>query len=326
MKCEGALFVTLNETDFHVPEIVICEFMDEAVAADLARAFDVLYDAALVDDPAALKQALPAARALIVRNRTRVDGALLDAAPRLEVIGRLGVGLDNIDLAACAARGIPVCPATGANAVAVAEYVIAGIFMLRRDAYFASDAVLRGDWPRTDLIGGEVRDCRLGLVGFGAIARAVAERARPLGMAVAAYDPLLDAQDPAWDALGVPSKPLDDLLRDSDVISLHTPLTEATRHLIDGAKLALMPRHAILINAARGGIVDEAALAAALRAGALGGAMLDVFETEPLPAGSGLQGVPNLILTPHIAGLTHESAKAVSAVTAANVRRVLTGG
>ena len=304
-------------------DIVITEFMDEAVVAALAEDYAVTYDPELVHRPDALAGCLGETRALIVRSHTQVRPPLLDVAPKLVVVGRLGVGLDNIDLDACAARGIEVCPATGANAVAVAEYVIAGILMLRRGAYHATNQVRAGAWPRLDLIGGEVSGCRLGLIGFGGIARAVAAQARALGMAVCAFDPFLPANDPAWEEQAVAPVDLEALLAESDVVSLHVPLTDETRHLIDAERLAAMRPHAVLINSARGGVVDEPALVEALRAGRLGGALLDVYESEPLPAGAGFEDVPNLILTPHIAGLTRESEKRVSEVTAAQVRRVL---
>jgi len=311
-----------------MPKVVISEFMDEAaIAAELAG-LDVVYDPGLVDRPEDLAAAAARADALIVRNRTQVRGALLDAARDLTVVGRLGVGLDNIDLPACRARGIAVYPATGANDGAVAEYVIASALLLLRGAYGASAAVAAGAWPRNALMGREIAGQRLGLVGFGAIARETARRAAALGMAVAAHDPFVAADDPAWNpATGpVQSRALDALIAQSDVLSLHVPLTDRTRGLIDAAALARMPTGAILINAARGGIVDEAAVAAALRSGHLGGAALDVFEREPLDAAAGavFAGVPNLILTPHIAGVTRESNVRVSAVTAAAVRRHLT--
>src|SRR5919202_888821 len=163
--------------------------MGEAAVRDLARGRDVLYDADLVDRPEDLRAALAEARALVVRNRTQVRGALLEAAPRLEVVGRLGVGLDNIDTEACAARGIAVCPVTGANDVSVAEYVIAAALILLRGAYFASHEVAAGAWPRNRLIGREAAGKRLGLIGLGAIARETAKRAAAVGMEVAAYDP-----------------------------------------------------------------------------------------------------------------------------------------
>ncbi len=306
-------------------DIVIAEFMDESAVEDLRRDYDVVYDPGLVDRVDDLLAAVAGCRALVVRNRTQVRGALLDAAPRLEALGRLGVGLDNIDMEACQARGIAVLPATGANDLAVAEYVIAGLLMLLRGAYHASARVLAGEWPRTDLMGREVAGRRLGLIGFGAIGRSVASRARALGMTVAAYDPYVSPEDKDWAALSVEARDFDAVVADSDALSLHVPLTDETRHLIDGKALSRMRPGAVLINAARGGVVDEDAVAGALRAGTLGGAMLDVFENEPLAAGSGLDGVPNLILTPHIAGLSEDSHRRISAVTAANVRRVLEG-
>ncbi|HQS49965.1 MAG TPA: NAD(P)-dependent oxidoreductase, partial [Xanthobacteraceae bacterium] len=171
----------------------------------------------------------------------------------------------------------------------------------------------------------EVSGKRLGLIGFGAIARETAQRARALGMEVVAFDPFVAADDPAWRAHGVGPRSLDDLLTESDAVSLHVPLTSQTRNLIDAAALDRMKPGAVLINAARGGVVDEAALAAALRRGAIGGAMLDVFEAEPLGAGSALCDVPNLILTPHIAGVTEESNVRVSALIASKVSQALKG-
>ena len=306
-----------------MPEIVISEFMDEAAIRASFAGRDVLYDPKLVDDPARLAAAVRDARALIVRNRTQVRGALLEAATRLQVVGRLGVGLDNIEVTACEARGIAVYPATGANDLSVAEYVITAALMLLRRAWFASARVAAGEWPRTELMGRELSGKRLGLVGYGAIARVTGRMARGLGMSVAAYDPLLPADHAAW--ADASPQPLPELLATSDVVSLHVPLTDATRNMIDAGALAGMRRGAILVNAARGGIVDEAALCSALRSGHLGGAALDVFAREPVDAASGASfvGVPNLILTPHIAGVTDESNVRVSAVTAEAVARHL---
>ncbi|MGU3469378.1 NAD(P)-dependent oxidoreductase, partial [Methylobacterium sp. C33D] len=311
-----------------MPKVIISEFMDEAaIAAELAG-LDVVYDPGLVDRPADLAAAVAQADALIVRNRTQVRGALLDAARDLKVVGRLGVGLDNIDVPACRTRGIAVYPATGANDGAVAEYVVATALLLLRGAYGASAAVAAGAWPRNALMGREIAGQRLGLVGFGSIARETARRAAALGMRVAAHDPFVAADDPAWNPASGPvqSRALDALIAGSDVLSLHVPLTDRTRGLIDAAALARMPKGAILINAARGGVVDEAAVAQALRSGHLGGAALDVFDREPLDAAAGavFADVPNLILTPHIAGVTQESNVRVSAVTARAVRRHLT--
>ncbi len=304
-------------------DVVICEFMDQAAVDALAADFDVMYDPALVDSPEALAAALADARALVVRNRTQVRGGLLEAANALQVVGRLGVGLDNIDLAACERRGIAVCPATGANDVAVAEYVVATAMLLLRNAYQASPDVIAGDWPRQRCMGREIGDKVLGLVGYGGIARETARRARALGMYIIAHDPFVADDDPAWQE--AERSDLDRLLARADVVSLHVPLTDATRGLIDAHKITQMKPGAVLINTARGGTVDEDAVIEALRTGHLGGAALDVFATEPVSDDSGARfaGVDNLVLTPHIAGVTRESNVRVSAVTAENVRKVL---
>jgi len=306
--------------------ITICEFMDGKSVDTLRQRFDVTYDATLVDRPQDLARALAGADALVVRNRTQVNDALLAAAPQLRVVGRLGVGLDNIDVAACEARGIDVIPATGANALAVAEYVIATSMMLLRGAYLSSAAVAAGQWPRPQLSEGrETAGKTLGLVGFGGIGRLTAQLAQALGMRVLAYDPMLDAGVDVWRATGASCSSLDDLLRAADVVSLHVPLTASTRNLMDDSRIGLMKQGAVLVNTARGGIVDESALARALREGRLAGAALDVFEREPVPAGSNLADVPNLVLTPHIGGVTRESNERVSAMIAERVARRLLG-
>jgi (S)-sulfolactate dehydrogenase len=304
--------------------IIISEFMDDAAVASLAARFSVLYDKDLVDRRAELVTLLADARALIVRNRTQVDEALLEAAPGLRVVGRLGVGLDNIDTTACVARGIEVIPATGANALAVAEYVIGTAMLLLRGAYQSTAAVGEGKWPRGALSNGrEIAGKVLGVVGFGGIGRLTARLGQALGMRVIGFDPQLPAASPVWAAHHTAARELADVLREADVVSLHVPLTVGTRGLIDEARLASMKADAILVNTARGGVVDEAAVAAALRTGRLGGAALDVFETEPLPAGSGLAGCPNLILTPHVAGVTRESNARVSTLIADKVAAAL---
>lgn len=308
-----------------MPDIVITEFMDEAAITEGLKGHDVVYDPKLVDKPEELASLLAGARAIIVRNRTQVRAPLLDAAPKLKVVGRLGVGLDNIDMLACAARSISVHPATGANDVSVAEYVITAALVLLRRAWFATDRVAAGTWPRNDLMGGEISGKTLGLVGFGAIARETALRARALGMEVIAHDPFLKADDPAWARLGATPYELPALLREADVVSLHVPLTERTRGMIGTNALASMKRSAILINAARGGVVDEPTLVSALKGGVIAGAALDVFDVEPLKGEQAalFAGCPNLILTPHIAGVTEESNVRVSWVTVENVKRAL---
>src|SRR6185312_8360048 len=263
--------------------IVVSEFMDAPAVERLRRRHDVLADATLVDRRDALVAAVADADALIVRNRTHVDAALVAAAPKLVVVGRLGVGLDNIDVAACGKRGIAVIPATGANALAVAEYVVGTAMMLLRGAHGASADVAAGRWPRERLSEGrEIRGKTLGLVGFGGIGRLTADLARALGMVLVAHDPAIDPNAVLWNDFGTQPLALDELFAVADVVSLHVPLVDSTRNLVDARRLALMKPHAILINTARGGIVDEAALAVALHAGRLGGAALDVFAREPL--------------------------------------------
>ena len=306
-------------------DIVISEFMDEDAVAGLSAGFDVHYDPDLVDKLDDLTRAVADARGLIVRNRTQVKGDLLAAAPLLRVVGRLGVGLDNIDVDACRERNVEVRTAGAANANAVAEYVIGAAFGLVRGALRGSERVAAGEWPRQEMVGIELAGRRMGLVGLGGIARLVAIKAAALGMEVTAHDPILSPHDSAW--LLATSVELSTLLRESDIISLHVPLLESTRHLIGSSAIEAMNPGAIVINTSRGGIVDEEALFAALRADRLGGAALDVFETEPVGPDQRhrFAGVPNLILTPHIAGLTEESQRRVGEVTADNVRDVLAG-
>jgi (S)-sulfolactate dehydrogenase len=304
--------------------IVISEFMDEAAVAMLAAQHATDYDRDLVDRREELKAKLVDADALIVRNRTQVNLELLAAAPRLRVVGRLGVGLDNIDVAACAARDIAVIPATGANALAVAEYVIGAAMVLLRGTYFATADVAAGKWPRAALSSGrEIAGKTLGIVGFGGIGRLTGRLGRALGMRVIGCDAELAADDAVWRDEGVEPRTLDALLAQSDVLTLHVPLVPATRNLIDARRIAAMKPGAILVNTARGGVVDEAAVAGALSSGRLGGAALDVFEKEPPPAGSPLAGCPNLLLTPHIAGVTAESNERVSSMIAERVIEAL---
>ncbi|HEX8738559.1 MAG TPA: hydroxyacid dehydrogenase [Casimicrobiaceae bacterium] len=299
--------------------------MEEGAVARLAQRFDVRYDPRLVDEPSSLREALGDADALIVRNATRVDAPLLAAAPRLAVVGRLGVGLDNIDLAACAARGVAVFPAVGANARAVAEYVLAAALILLRGAFAATPAVAAGHWPRDELARGcEIAGRTIGLVGFGSIGRATGALARAAGMRAIAHDPAVAPGDRVWVDTATRPCELDDLLREAGVVSLHLPLTAATRGLVDARRIGLLREDAVLVNTSRGGIVDETALVAALRARRLRGAAVDVFASEPLPAGSAFAGCPRLLLTPHIAGRTMESDLRVSTMVADLVATALT--
>ena len=300
-------------------DIVITEFMDGGSVERLGKRYDVVYDPNLFGDRERLLAILAQSRAVVVRNQTSVDGLLLSSAPNLECVGRLGVGLDNIDLDGCRKRGVTVYPATGANDQSVAEYVVASTLVLMRKAYLSSDRMLDGAWPRQSCTGSEIAGKSIGLIGFGSTARRTADLAKGLGLRVFAHDPFLPPDHPAWSA--AENLELGDLLERSDVVSLHLPLTPETRNFMNSARIESMKPGALLINPARGGIVDESALVSALRAGRLGGAALDVFETEPLTARAARQfsGVCNLLLTPHVAGVTEESNARVSALIAEKV-------
>ncbi|WP_371156508.1 hydroxyacid dehydrogenase [Jannaschia sp. 2305UL9-9] len=292
--------------------IVITEFMDEAWVDWLRARADVTYAPDLPDRPDDLMAAVRGARALIVRNRTQVRGDLLDAG--FTCVGRLGVGLDNIDMEGCATRGIEVYPATGANTLSVAEYVITTAAVLLRGAYMLRPEMEAGNWPRARAgQGREIAGKTLGLIGYGEIARATGRLGRALGMEVVAADPY------ARDFDGARSATIPEVLAAADVLSLHVPLTDETRNLIDAAALSAMGPGAILVNAARGGVVDEGAVCDALRTGHLGGAALDTFAQEPLTPDHPFADVPNLILTPHIGGVTAEANTRVSEMTARRV-------
>lgn len=300
--------------------IVICEFMDERAVARLAAAHEVLYDPQLVGDAARLRAEAATADVLVVRNLTQVRGELLAALTRCKVVGRLGVGLDNIDVPACEARGIKVIPATGANALSVAEYVIASTMLLLRGAFASSAAVAAGQWPRAALGNGrETAGQTLGIIGFGSIGQTTARLARGLGMQVIAYDAMLAPDAPVFAQAGVRYAALDELIAGADAVTLHVPLVDSTRGLFNAERIARMKKGAVLVNTSRGHIVDLAAVAAALRDGRLGGAAIDVFDVEPLPATASLQDCPNLVLTPHISGVSTQSNERVSFMVAEKV-------
>ncbi len=306
-------------------DIIISEFMDHAPVEKLRATHAVHWDEELWGKRAELETLIAGAEAIIIRNRTQLDADLIAKAQKLAVVGRLGVGLDNIDLETCKARGITVCPAIGANAEAVAEYVAAASLLLLRGAAFSGSArLMQGDWPRQEM--GEGREGNgktLGLIGFGSIGQVTARKMRALGFKTIGMDAFLPETDKAW--ADTERVDLPELLARADIVSLHCPLTPETRGLIGAAELAAMKQGAILINTARGGIVREAGLAAALHSGRLGGAAVDVFDTEPITAETAalFSGLPNVILTPHIAGITVESSRRISATTAENVLNVL---
>ena len=306
------------------PKVVVPEFLPDAHVDRLRSLTDVTYDPDLYANREHLFVELARASAIVVRNRTIVDGDLLAAAPDLSAIGRLGVGLDNIDMDAAVAAGIAVFPAYGGNAVSVAEYVLGAMLYLSRGIFSMTESMRAGHWPRQGhAFGGELSGKTLGLVGFGSIARHVGRRAAAFDMKIAASDPYLPEDDPAW--VEARRVDLDTLLSIADFVSVHVPLGPDTRNLIDEAAVARMKQGSILINTSRGGVVDETALVRGLRDGNLGGAALDVFDPEPLDpvSASKFEGLDKLVLTPHVAGNTREAVDRIATMTVDSVLSAL---
>jgi (S)-sulfolactate dehydrogenase len=304
--------------------ILISEFITSQALETLRSKHSVVYEPELYKDRAALIAATQNVEALIVRNLTQVNEEVLAKAARLKVVGRLGVGLENIELPACAQRNIKVIPATGANAESVAEYVIGAAIALTRGFIPATISTLKGEWPRPRFSAyHEFLGKTIGIVGFGSIGRIVAKKANAFGLKCLAYDPVLSGNEVALEGFNVPLVSLNALLSQSDAVTLHLPFLPETKGLFNLDILSQMKAGACLINTARGGIVDEFALAECLRSGHLGGAALDVFSAEPAKDLSHLVGIENLILTPHIAGVTHESNERVSQMIADEVNLFL---
>ncbi len=271
----------------------------------------------------ALERNLGEAEALLVRSETRVTEALLDAAPRLRVIGRAGAGVDTIDVAAATARGIVVVNAPGGNAVAAAEHSLALMFALARRVAAADASLKRGEWSRSRYIGSELTGKTLGLIGLGRVGSEVARRAQGLDMRVVVYDPYVP--DEHARRIGLEPVELDALLESSDFVSLHVPFTEATRGILSADRIARMRPAAFVVNCARGGLVDEPALLAALDEGRLAGAGIDVFTTEPVPDDDPLPRHPKVVATPHLGASTVEAQANVATQVAHEVLAVLEG-
>ncbi len=263
------------------------------------------------------------ADALVVRSATRVTDALLSRAPKLRIVGRAGVGVDNIELDAATRRGVLVVNTPGGNAASVAEHALALMFSMARSVPQLNAALHAGRWEKSAAAGEELRGKTLGLIGLGRIGVEVARRARALEMRVLAYDPYLTPERAAeW---GVELLPLPEMLAKADYVSLHTALSPATEKMINANTIAQMKRGARLVNTARGELVDEAALAEALRSGHLAGAALDVFAVEP-PVNSPLLAMNNVIATPHVAGSTAEAQEEVGVQIAQQIRDYLADG
>ena len=287
---------------------------------------DDRFEIVRVDDSSTpeFEEVLGRAHGLVVRSATKVHDDMLAGAPRLRVIGRAGVGVDNIDLDAATARGIAVMNAPAGNTVSAAELTMALMMSMVRQVAAADASVRSGEWRRSRFKGVELRGRTLGLVGAGRIGGTVASRCQAFGMRVLAYDPYLTDERAA--DLGVERAELDAVIEAADVLSLHVPLTDDTRNLIDAEVLKRMKKGAFLVNVARGGVVDEAALAEALKSGHLAGAALDVYANEPLEEDSPLRDAPNSVLTPHLGASTEEAQELVATEIAEAVRDALSKG
>jgi D-3-phosphoglycerate dehydrogenase len=272
-------------------------------------------------EAADLVAALPGVHAVIVRSNNHISAAVLAHAPDLRVIGRAGTGVDNIDVADATRRGIAVLNTPGANANATAEHTIGMMLALARHIPAAHRSLLAGQWNRSGFRGRELRGRTLGLIGVGRVGNLVATQATALGMQVLAYDPYRGAT--AADPFTLVD--LGRLLSSSDVVSMHAPLTDATHHLLDAAAFRQMQRGALVINCARGGLVDEDALVDAIQEGHIDGAALDVFESEPVVDRRLLQ-LPQVIATPHLGGSTAEAQAAVGQQIAAQIVAFLLHG
>ncbi|GGF72523.1 hydroxyacid dehydrogenase [Azorhizobium oxalatiphilum] len=263
------------------------------------------------------------ADAIVVRLVERIDTDILKASPKLKIVHKHGAGTNDIDVPAAKALGIPVCAAVGANAHSVAEHALALMFALIKDIRRQDAFVRGGNWAAKTYQGHELRGRLLGLVGMGLIGRSLARMASAVGMKVEAYDPF--APDEAFGPDCTRAADLDTLLASADVISLHCPLTEQTRNLINARTLGLMKPTTLLINTARGEVIDEPALAEALKAGTIAGAGLDTFSPEPPAADNPLWQLDNLVVSPHIGGVTEEARREVSLITCGNVIAHLKG-
>ncbi len=270
------------------------------------------------------RAALPDADALIIRSSTKADADLLQAADKLKVIARAGVGVDNVDLDAATAKGIVVMNTPGGNTISTAEHAFALMLALARQIPQAHQSLVEGRWDRKLFMGAELRGKTLGIVGFGRIGRALAKRAQAFEMTVITTDPYI-APDVAED-FGVDLLSLDELLAQSDFISLHALATDETRDMINAASIATMRKGVRIINAARGALINEADLADAIKSGRVGGAALDVYVNEPPEAGNPLIGLPNVVHTPHLAASTNDAQVTVAIEAAQLVINALTKG
>ncbi len=307
------------------PKVLIADPISLRGVEELSRdnALDVIVKTGLSEPE--LLQIIPDIDAIVVRSETKITAALLQAGKSLRAIGRAGVGVDNVDVETATRRGIVVLNAPGGNTVSTAEHAFSLLLSVARKIPQADASVRTGSWNRKDFQGVELYNKTLGVIGMGRIGSELSRRAIAFGMRVVSFDPYLSATRARSLQVELVEE-LDDLLASADFISLHTPLTPETHHLLDAARLGKTRAGVRIINCARGGLIEEAALADALKRGHVAAAALDVFEQEPLPADSILRGAPNLVLTPHLGASTAEAQESVGIEIAQSVRAVLLEG
>lgn len=302
------------------PVVLIAEQLSPATVEALGPDFEIRE----VDgtDRSALLAALADANAVLIRSATQIDAEAIAAAPVLKVVARAGVGLDNVDLAAATAAGVMVVNAPTSNIISAAELTIGHILSLARHIPAAHASLAAGEWKRSKFTGTELYEKRVGIIGLGRIGALIAARLQAFGVEIVAYDPYVTAT--RAQQLGVTLLPLDELLATSDFVTIHMPKTPETTGMIGTAQLRAMKRSAYVINVARGGLVDEAALADALRSGEIAGAGIDVFTSEP-PTDDLLTSAPNIIVTPHLGASTDEAQEKAGVSVAKSVRLALDG-
>ncbi len=307
------------------PKILVADSISQRGVDELARenAVEVTVKTGLTERE--LIEAISPFSALVVRSQTKVTADVLKAGAQLRVVGRAGVGVDNVDVETATRRGVVVLNAPGGNTISTAEHAFSLLLCAARKIPQADANVRIKRWDKKNFEGVELYDKTLGVIGMGRIGSELSRRAIAFGMRVVAYDPYLSATRARSLQVELVDE-LDDLLSGADFISLHTPLTGETRHILDAGRLAKTKRGVRVINCARGGLIDEAALAQALRDGHVASAALDVFETEPLPVGSPLRDAPNLVLTPHLGASTAEAQESVGIEIAQSIRAVLLEG
>ena len=304
-----------------VKVLVAAPLHEKAIEVLKKAGFEVLYEE--YPDEERLIELAKDVEAIIVRSKPKVTRKVIEAAPKLRVIGRAGVGLDNIDLEAAKERGIKVVNSPAASSRSVAELVFGLLFAVARKIAFADRKMREGVWAKKQCMGIELEGKTIGIVGFGRIGYNVAKIANAFGMRVLLYDPYPNEERAK--EVGGTFASLEDLLKESDVVTLHVPLVDATHHLINEERLKLMKPTAVLINAARGAVVDNKALVKALQEGWIAGAGLDVYEEEPLPKDHPLTRLDNVVLTPHIGASTEEAQMRAGVQVAEQIVEILKG-